>query len=233
MKLLLVDDHTMVREGLRRVLASPWPAGSVVEAGSAEEALEALQREAFDMVITDLSMPGMGGLALVREVRGRHPGLPVLVLSMHAEAPFARRAFEAGARGYVAKDRSAEELVQAVRRVAEGGVYVSASVAEGLVARTLGAQAAQGAPAAPGAPGATPEAGGPGAARANGRAPQALSVREREVVQRLVDGQRLTDIAAAMQLSVKTVSSHKTRILAKLGLPSLAALIRHALDHPP
>lgn len=200
----------MVREGLRRVLAGPGPNWTIEEAATAEEALQHLQRgESFDMVITDLSMPGLGGLALVSRLRETHPGLPVLVLSMHAEAAYARRAFEAGARGYVAKDRSAEELAQAVCRVAEGGVYVSASVAERLVPQWQGA-------AAPGV-----------------RHGATLSDREREVLRRLVDGQRLTDIAAAMQLSVKTVSTHKTRILGKLGLPSLAALIRHALDNPP
>ncbi|MFZ4650529.1 MAG: response regulator transcription factor [Rubrivivax sp.] len=212
MRLLLVDDHAMVREGLRRVLSGPGPGWTISECGSAEEALQRLQREPFDLVITDLSMPGLGGLALLQQLQQAHPGLPVLVLSMHAETAYARRAFEAGARGYVAKDRSAEELVQAVRRVAEGGVYISASLAEQLVP-------GWGAGIGPGGAG-----GSPGAA---------LTAREREVMRRLVDGQRPTDIAASMQLSVKTVSTHKTRLLAKLGLPSLAALIRHAMDDRP
>ncbi len=212
MKLLLVDDHAMVREGLRRVLSGPGPGWTISECSSAEEALQRLQREPVDLVITDLSMPGLGGLALLQQLQRAHPGLPVLVLSMHAEAAYARRAFEAGARGYVAKDRSAEELVQAVRRVAEGGVYISASLAEQLVPG-WGAGSGQG--GAGGTPGA------------------ALTAREREVMRRLVDGQRPTDIAASMQLSVKTVSTHKTRLLAKLGLPSLAALIRHDMDDRP
>jgi DNA-binding NarL/FixJ family response regulator len=188
----------------------------VEEADSGEAALQRLSEHAFDMVITDLSMPGMGGVALIHHLHIHHARLPVLVLSMHGESPYPLRSFQAGARGYVSKDRSAEELVQAVEKVAGGGIYLSAAMAESLVAQVHGPSAtATAASASTGAGGAQAQ----------------LSEREREIMRRLVRGERPTEIADAMQLSVKTVSTHKARLLAKLGLPSLAALIRYALDN--
>jgi DNA-binding NarL/FixJ family response regulator len=222
LRLLLVDDHELVREGLRRVLDTAARGWSVEEADSGEAALQRLSEHAFDMVITDLSMPGMGGVALIQHLHVHHAQLPVLVLSMHGESPYPLRSFQAGARGYVSKDRSAEELVQAVEKVAGGGIYLSAAMAESLVAQVHGPSAtATSASASTGAGGA----GGPGGVQAQ------LSEREREIMRRLVRGERPTEIADAMQLSVKTVSTHKARLLAKLGLPSLAALIRYALDN--
>ena len=216
LRLLLVDDHELVREGLRRVLDTAARGWSVEEADSGEAALQRLSEHAFDMVITDLSMPGMGGVALIRHLHVHHAQLPVLVLSMHGESPYPLRSFQAGARGYVSKDRSAEELVQAVEKVAGGGIYLSAAMAESLVAQVHGPSAtATAASASTGAGGAQAQ----------------LSEREREIMRRLVRGERPTEIADAMQLSVKTVSTHKARLLAKLGLPSLAALIRYALDN--
>lgn len=205
LRLLLVDDHLLVREGLRRVLKPGARGWSLQEAASAEDALAQLSGHAFDLVITDLSMPGMGGLALIRHLQRHHAGLPVLVLSMHGEAPYPQHSFEAGARGYVSKDRSVEELVQAIEKVAGGGIYLSRAMGEALVA---GVHRPARPPLNPG-----------------------LTEREREVMRRLVRGERATDIARALDLSVKTVSTHKARVLAKLGLPSLAALIRHALDN--
>lgn len=205
LRLLLVDDHELVREGLRRVLDPGMRGWSVEEAGSGEEALQRLGQHPFDLVITDLSMPGMGGLAFIRHLHVHHARMPVLVLSMHGESPYPLRSFQAGARGYVSKDRSAEELVAAVEKVAGGGIYLSAAMAENLLTQVHG-------PATPGAD-------------------AQLSEREREIMRRLVRGERPTEIAEAMGLSVKTVSTHKARLLAKLGLPSLAALIRHALDN--
>jgi DNA-binding NarL/FixJ family response regulator len=216
LRLLLVDDHELVREGLRRVLDTAARGWSVEEADSGEAALQRLSEHAFDMVITDLSMPGMGGVALIHHLHIHHARLPVLVLSMHGESPYPLRSFQAGARGYVSKDRSAEELVQAVEKVAGGGIYLSAAMAESLVAQVHGPSAtATAASASTGAGGAQAQ----------------LSEREREIMRRLVRGERPTEIADAMQLSVKTVSTHKARLLAKLGLPSLAALIRYALDN--
>jgi two-component system invasion response regulator UvrY len=207
LRLLLVDDHELVREGLRRVLDTAARGWSVEEADSGEAALQRLSEHAFDLVITDLSMPGMGGVALIQHLHIHHARLPVLVLSMHGESPYPLRSFQAGARGYVSKDRSAEELVAAVEKVAGGGIYLSAAMAEGLVRQVHGP------------------------ATATADTDTTLSEREREIMRRLVHGERPTEIAEAMQLSVKTVSTHKARLLAKLGLPSLAALIRYALDN--
>ncbi|MDO9313558.1 MAG: response regulator transcription factor [Burkholderiaceae bacterium] len=204
-KMLLVDDHTIVREGLKRVLepiAGDW---EVTEVGSGFQALEIMRHQDFSLAIVDLSMPGMTGLELIKRIKAEHPSVAVLVLSMHAEEQYAIRAFKAGACGYVTKDSAATELVAAVRKAASGGAYVSASLAERVVQQLNGA------------------VGAPRHAE--------LSNRELEVLQRIVAGQRLTDIADELHLSVKTVSTHKTRIQEKLQLPSMAALIRYGLEH--
>ena len=204
-RLLLVDEHTVVREGLRRVLEGCGEGWTVVEAASGFQALERLREQPLSLVITDLSMPGMNGLELIRRVRSEFPSMPILVLSMHAEEQYALRAFKSGANGYVTKDSAAAELVSAVRKVAAGGAYVTSSLAERVVQQLSGRVQA------------------PGHAQ--------LSDRELEVLQRIVAGQRLTQIAADLHLSVKTVSTHKANIQEKLQLPNLAALVRYGLEH--
>jgi DNA-binding NarL/FixJ family response regulator len=203
--LLLVDEHTVVREGLRRVLEGCGEGWTVVEAASGFQALERLREQPIAVVITDLSMPGMNGLELIRRVRSEFAGTAILVLSMHAEDQYALRAFKSGANGYVTKDSAAAELVSAVRKVSQGGAYVTGSLAERVVQLLSG----KGQPS--------------GHAR--------LSDRELDVLRRLVAGQRLTEIARELHLSVKTVSTHKTHIQEKLQLPSLAALVRYGLEH--
>jgi len=204
LRLLVVDDHAIVREGLKRVLESTGAGWQVVEAEGGFQALDLLRRQAFDLAIVDLSMPDMGGLELLRRIRAEYPRLLVLMLSMHAEEQYAVRAFKAGANGYVTKDSAASELAAAVRKVAGGGAYVSSVLAESLVLHLNGALD-------------TP-------------AHAQLSDRELEVLRRLVAGERPTDIARALHLSVKTVSTHKSRIQAKLGLPTTAALIRYGVE---
>lgn len=203
--ILIVDDHAVVREGLKRILEGATIGRRIVEAGSGFEALEILRREAFDMAIFDLSMPGMSGLELLRRVRQEFPQLRVLMLSMHAEEQYAMRSFKAGANGYVTKDSVTRELAAAVKKVAEGGAYVSASLAERVVLQLNGE-------------------------RQPPRHTQ-LSDRELDVLRRLVAGHRPTEIAQALHLSVKTVSTHKRRILDRLQLPNMAALYRYGLDH--
>ena len=205
LRILIVDDHAIVREGLQRILESTSPGWTVVQSESAFEALQQLRAGPFDLAIIDLSMPGMSGLDLLRRMRDEFPGLRVLVLSMHAEEQYALRAFKAGANGYVTKDRAALELVGAVQKVAAGGAYVTASLAERVVLQLNGASAAP--------------------------RHEQLSDRELEVLRRIVCGQRLSDIAEALHLSVKTVSTHKSRIQDKLRLPTTAALIRYGIDH--
>jgi DNA-binding NarL/FixJ family response regulator len=203
LQVLIVDDHTIVREGLRRIFEGDgWV---VTEESSGFQALDRLRREAFDLAIVDLSMPGMSGIELIQRIRAEWPRLPLLVLSMHAEEEYALRSFKAGANGYVTKDSAAQELVAAARKVARGGAHVSTSLAERVVQQLNGSVEV------------------PRHAK--------LSNRELEVLRRIVAGERLTDIAEALHLSVKTISTHKTRIQDKLQLPSMAALIRYGLEH--
>jgi len=205
LRLLLVDDHTIVREGLKRILEATGEGWVITEESSGFQALERLRRASFDLAIIDLSMPGMSGLELIQRLHREFPQLPVLVLSMHAEEQYALRAFKSGAKGYVTKDSAAAELVQAVHKVVRGGAFVTASLAERVVQQL---------------------SGGTDAARHS-----RLSDRELEVLRRIVAGQRLTDIADALHLSIKTISTHKTRIMEKLQLPSTAALIRYGMEH--
>lgn len=204
-RLLIVDDHAMVREGLRHVLESGGTGWEVSEACSGQQALELLRREPFTLAIVDLSMPGMSGLDLLRRLRDEHPQLPVLVLSMHAEKQYALRAYRAGAQGYLTKDSAASVLIGAVRKLVHGGAYVSARMAEDIVMQLVGSAAAP--------------------------SHALLSDRELQVLSRIVGGQRLTDIAEELHLSVKTVSTHKSRILEKLQLPTTAALIRYGMEN--
>lgn len=205
LRVLVVDDHAVVREGIARILAGTGEGWTVGEASSGFQALDWLRHNPADVVIVDLSMPGMSGLELVKRIRAEFGRLPVLVLSMHAEEQYALRAFKAGANGYMTKDGASAELLKALRKIAGGGAYVSGELAERVVLQLNGgvevARHAQ------------------------------LSDRELEVLRRLVAGQRPTEIAQALHLSVKTISTHKSRIQEKLNLPTLADLVRYGLEH--
>ncbi len=204
LRILIVDDHAIVREGLVRILEGTGRGWQVAEATSGFQALEWLRRNDAGLAIVDLSMPGMSGLDLIARLRKDFPRLRVLVLSMHAEEQYALRAFQAGAHGYVTKDRAPAELVDAVTKVAGGGAYVTTSLAERVVQSLNSAQAVP-------------------------RHAQ-LSNRELDVLRRIVAGQRLCDIAEELHLSIKTISTHKRRIQDKLQLPSMAALIRYGME---
>ncbi|CAM5798300.1 response regulator transcription factor [Rhizobacter fulvus] len=203
--LLLVDDHTIVREGIRCILESPGSRWSITEAESGYKAIECLRQRSFALAVVDLSLPGMPGLELIRRIRTDFPGLPVMVLSMHHEEQYAVRAFKAGATGYLTKDSAATGLVRAVEVVASGGVFLPEGFADRVVQQMCGL--------------------------AERPRHSALSDREFDVLYRIVAGQRLTDIAAALHLSVATVSNHKARIKEKLQLPNMAALIRYSTLH--
>ncbi|MDM0118036.1 response regulator transcription factor [Variovorax sp. J22R133] len=203
--LLLVDDHAIVREGLKRVLDPQQNNWELTEAATGFEALERLRENKYDLALVDLSMPGMNGLDLVRRIKTEFPAVRVLVLSMHSEEQYALRVFKAGANGYVTKDVAATDLVGAVNRVAAGGAYVSAILAERMVQQFNGTSAAP--------------------------RHMLLTDREFEVLRRVAAGHRLTEIGDSLHLSVKTVSTHKTRILEKLEVSSTAELIRYALDN--
>ena len=204
LRIIVVDDHAVVREGLVRILEGTGRGFSVAEASSGFQALEWLRRNRAELAIVDLSMPGMSGIDLIRRVRSEFPGTAVLVLSMHAEEQYAMRAFKAGAAGYVTKDRAGAELVDAVAKVARGGAYVTESLAERVVQQLNGS--------------------------AEVPRHERLSDRELEVLRRVVAGERLGDIADALHLSIKTVSTHKRRIQDKLGLPTTAALVRYGME---
>jgi len=203
-RLLLADDHALVREGLKRILAAAADIEVAGEAANGDEALALVKRHDFDLALVDLSMPGLSGIDLVKRLRLERPKLRILVLSMHGESQYAARALKAGASGYLTKDAAAAQLLGAIRKIAAGGVHISETAA----AQLLGA----GAPA--------------------GDAPPhtALSDREFEVFRQLVAGRSITEIAAALRLSVKTVSTHKARILEKMAMASTAELVRYAVE---
>lgn len=205
LRVLLVDDHTIVREGLKRILEAAHAGWVISEESSGFRALDNLRNHAYNLVIADLSMPGMSGLELIRRMRAEFARMPVLVLSMHAEEEYALRAFKLGANGYITKDSAANELVAAARKVAGGGTYVSSGLAERVVQHLNG----------------------------NVDVPRhaKLSERELDVLRRIVAGQRSGDIAKALHLSAKTISTHKTRIMDKLQTPSTAALVRYGMQH--
>ena len=205
LSLLLVDDHTVVREGLKRLIDPEANLWTITEASTGIQALECLRRQPIDLAIADLSMPGMSGLDLTRRIKSEFPSVAVLILTMHSEEQYAIRVLQAGASGFVTKDTAAAELMAAVRKVAAGGVFLSTHLAECMVQQLNGQRPA-------------PDL-------------QLLTNRELEILQRLVNGQRPVDIAEDLHLSIKTVSTHKKRTQEKLNVDSTAALVRFGLEH--
>jgi DNA-binding NarL/FixJ family response regulator len=198
-QVLIADDHKIVRDGLRRILAATTDVQVAAEAASGDEALALVKKQDFDVAMLDMSMPGLSGLDLIKRLKIEKPKLRILVLSMHGEQQYAARVLKAGAAGYLSKDSAAELLLSAIRKIAGGGMHIPEAAAAGLVA-------------------------------AERPAHELLSDREFEVLRLLVEGLGPTDIAGRLHLSVKTVSTHKTRILEKLNLGSTAELVRYALE---
>jgi DNA-binding NarL/FixJ family response regulator len=203
-RVLVADDHKLVREGLKQILAAAEDLRVAGEAASGDEALALARANDYDLALLDMSMPGVSGIELIRRLRLEKPALRILVLSMHGEQQYAARALKAGAAGYLTKDSASEQLVGAIRKVAAGGLYITAAAAESLVSETAAGAAA-------------PHA--------------SLSDREFEIFRLLAGGRGPTEIADRLHVSVKTVSTHKARILQKLNLDSTAALVRYALEH--
>jgi len=200
-RVLLADDHKIVRDGLKRILAAAADIQVAAEAADGDETLARVKAAEFDVALIDMSMPGLAGMDLIKRLKIEKPKLRVLVLSMHGEHQYAARALKAGAAGYLNKDSAAEALLGAIRKVAAGGVHISEAAAAGLL-------------------------------QAGDKPPhEALSDREFEVLRLLVEGLGPTEIGEKLHLSVKTISTHKARILEKLGLGSTAELVRYALDH--
>ena len=204
-QVLVVDDHATVREGLIRILTSADAQWQIHSAPNAEVALALVAQRTFDIGIVDMSMPGMNGIELVRTLRAKGQRMPLLMLSMHAEEAYALRAFKAGANGYIAKDRAAEELVAAVRRVAAGGTHIPPSLAERVVLTTTG------------------KVGVPPHAR--------LSERELDILRRLAGGLDVTEIGDQLGMAPEAVTNSRARIQEKLALSSAQALTAYATEH--
>lgn len=205
-RIVIADDHAIVRDGLKRIIESAPGCEVVDEAVNASEVIDRVRQQPADVLLLDLSMPGASGIDLIRHVKTIAPGLYVLVLSMHAEEQYALRAIRAGASGYLTKDCASDSLVRAIRKVAGGSVYISEGVAEQL-ARHLNLGTVDQVPH------------------------RNLSDREYEVFLALVSGRSVSEIAHTLNLSVKTISTHKSRILEKMQLDSVADLVRYAVAH--
>lgn len=205
MRILIADDHPVVRHGLKEILASEPDMIVVGEAKNGSETLELARKLPWDVAIIDYSMPGRSGLDLLKEIKRLHPGRPVLILSMHSEGSYAVRVLKAGGAGYVNKEGASEELRTAVRKVMNGGKYVSPSVAEGLAFELAD----------------------------NSEKPlhESLSDREYRVMWLLALGKPIKQIAKEMFLSPSTVSTYRVRILRKLGVANNAELVQYAVKH--
>ncbi|HEY3304237.1 MAG TPA: response regulator transcription factor [Candidatus Binatia bacterium] len=203
-KILIADDHPVVRQGLKQVLADEADMKVEGEAANANELLAKVRRESWDIVLLDITMPGRGGLEVLKDLRRERAKLPVLVLSMHPEDQFGLRVLKAGAAGYLTKDSAPEELVKAIRKVCGGGKYISPLLAEQLAVRLD--------PDEPRPP------------------HEFLSDREYQVMCLIASGKRVGDIAKNLSLSVKTISTYRLRILEKMGVKTNAELTRYAIE---
>ncbi|HEX2942483.1 MAG TPA: response regulator transcription factor [Rhodopila sp.] len=201
MKILLVDDHAVVRTGLRRLLGA-LPHTTILEAATGQEALATIRAETPALMVLDLNLPGLGGFELLQRTLAEQPDLRVLVLSMHGETLYATRALRAGAAGYLSKNVAPEELVDAVKRVMDGGRYVEAEMAQALALQTTESASLT----------------------------DRLSGRDFEILRLLADGQSLSEIADALGVSYKTVANTCSLIKAKLGVTRTVDLIRLSLD---
>jgi two-component system invasion response regulator UvrY len=205
-RILIADDHLMFRQGIGWLLAEEKDLELVAQASHYGEVVAALRSQRIDLVILDLSMPGRDGIEAISHLRQIAPGLRILVLTMHHEEQYAARALRAGCHGYLTKDYAAEQLVEAVRRVAAGGAYVCPSIAERLAMEFSRHD-----------PKEMPHS--------------RLSNREYRVFEMLVDGKSGIEIAAALSLSAKTVSTHKARLLRKMNMHNQSELVRYAVEH--
>jgi len=200
----LADDHAVVRHGLKQILTDAFKRATYGEARNAQQALDLIWKQEWDVVVLDITMPGRSGLEVLREIKQCKPRLPVLVLSMHPENQFAVRVLKCGASGYMTKESAPDELVGAVKKVLAGGRYVSDALAENLAA---GLSASQKAPQ------------------------EMLSDREFQVLRLIASGKMVTNIARELSLSVKTISTYRSRILEKMGMKNNAELMHYAIQH--
>lgn len=205
LKILIADDHIIVRRGLKQILLEEYPSAQIEEAGDAEELLKKVFRSAHDIVISDLSMPGRSGLDSLVQIRQSYPKLPVLILSVHSEEHYALRVLKSGGSGYLNKDSAPEELVKAVRQLLLGKKYITASIAEKLAENFD---------------------------RNSDKLPhEILSDREFEVFKLIAAGKAITDIATMLSLSVTTISTYRARIMEKMNMHTNADLTLYAVEN--
>jgi DNA-binding NarL/FixJ family response regulator len=205
MRILIVDDHAIVRRGLKHILLEEWPHAEFGEASNVAEMLPLFRKEKWDVILLDISMPGRSGLDVLRDLRAEKPQLPVLMLSGNPEDQYAVRVLKAGASGYLPKETASDDLIKAVHKVLDGGKYVSASLAEQLASGLTGDQQ---------------------------KAPhENLSDREYQVMCLLASGKTPTQIADDLMLSVKTISTFRNRILTKMNMKTNAELTHYAIQN--
>lgn len=205
MKILIADDHAVVRKGLRGLLSEEFPGAQFGEASDGNQAYAQVIQKKWDVAILDVSMGGRGGLDVIKDIRRTAPNLPILIMSMHPEDQFAVRALKSGASGYLTKETAPDEIGNALRKILSGRKYVSATLAEKLA---LGLDTEEG---------SLPH--------------EALSDREFEVMRLIASGKRVKEIGSHLSLSVKTISTYRTRILEKMGMESNAQLTHYTIKH--
>jgi len=206
MKLLICDDHKIVRDGLRQILQQLGESTIIVEAGDGFEALAILKKETFDILLLDISLPGMSGMEILQSVKAKWPLTNVLMLSMMPQEQYAILALKLGASGYLTKDTASEELLLAVRKVSEGGKYISQALAENLAQHLLKDQS-------------------------NKQKHEILSGREYEIMIKLANGKSLQEIGNELFISDKTVSTYRSRIMEKMEFKKNAELTRFCIEH--
>jgi two-component system invasion response regulator UvrY len=205
MQILIADDHAIVRRGLKDIILEAFPSADIAEVGDAEDLVKKVMKGGWDLILTDLSMPGRSGLDALQYIKQNYPRIPVLILSIHPEEQYAIRALKAGAAGYLNKDLAPDELVTAIRRVLSGKKYITHSIAEKLAS--------------------TFDIG-------DDKCPhEYLSDREFEVLKLLAAGKSVSEIANMFNLSVTTVSTYRARIMSKMNMKTNAALTQYALQN--
>jgi two-component system invasion response regulator UvrY len=204
-RILIADDHAIFREGLKHILSECADVNVAAEAKNGQEVLEKIWHDKYDMVLLDISMPGMSGLEVLKQLKIEKPKLPVLVLSMHPEEQYAVRVLRAGASGYLTKESAPDELITAIRKISQGRKYITSSLAERLASEM----------------------------EIDSEKPlhETLSDREYQVLRMIAAGKTITQIAENLSLSIKTVSTYRTRIMEKMNMKTTAELMHYAINH--
>ncbi len=205
LRILIADDHTVVRKGLRQILLDEFPGAVIEEVADGAELIKKALSAKWDVVVSDLSMPGRSGLEALQQIKLSHPDLPVLILSIHPEEQYALRALKSGASGYLSKDTAPDELVKAVQKVLLGKKYISQAIAEKLANSFSSSNLEQ------------PH--------------ESLSDREFDVMKLLANGKSVSEIADTLSLSVTTVSTYRARVMTKMNLKSNPDLTKYAIEH--